>query len=206
MADDDSVKTCKVVLLGESGVGKTCIIARFINNTFEDNIMSTTGASYAGKTLTFDEYQGKSIKFEIWDTAGQEKYRSLNNIFIKDSRICIFVYDVSNPKSLEGLSYWVKSAKEILENKAIYGLVGNKIDLEQKINQEEGEKYAKDIDAFFLQCSAKNDKGNFEEFIIKLVNEFLRRSKLEGWEIYAKEDSVNVSAASFTKENKKKCC
>ena len=52
----------------------------------------------------------------------------------------------------------------------------------------------------------ENDKGNFEEFIIKLVNEFLRRSKLEGWEIYAKEDSVNVSAASFTKENKKKCC
>ena len=77
MAEDEATKTCKVVLLGESGVGKTCIIARFINNTFEDNIMSTTGASYAGKTMTFDEFQGKSIKFEIWDTAGQEKYRAL---------------------------------------------------------------------------------------------------------------------------------
>ena len=72
MGDDEGTKTCKVVLLGESGVGKTCIIARFINNVFEDNIMSTTGASYAGKTMTFDEFQGKSIKFEIWDTAGKK--------------------------------------------------------------------------------------------------------------------------------------
>ena len=65
MADDDVAKTCKVVLLGESGVGKTCIIARFINNTFEDNIISTTGASYAGKNMTFDEFHGKTIKFKF---------------------------------------------------------------------------------------------------------------------------------------------
>ena len=107
MAEEDTTKTCKVVLLGESGVGKTCIIARFINNTFEDNIMSTTGASYAGKTMTFDEFNGKSIKFEIWDTAGQEKYRALTKIFYKDAGVAILVYDITRKESFEEIQkYW----------------------------------------------------------------------------------------------------
>ena len=113
MADDDATKTCKVVLLGESGVGKTCIIARFINNTFEDNIMSTTGASYAGKTKTFDEFNGKSIKFEIWDTAGQEKYRALTKIFYKDAGVAILVYDITRKESFEEIqNYWHNQIKE----------------------------------------------------------------------------------------------
>ena len=108
--DDEQAQTCKVVLLGESGVGKTCIIARFINNTFEENLISTTGASYAGKTMTFDDYGGKSIKFEIWDTAGQEKYRSLTKIFYKDAKIIIFVYDITTEYSFNALKeYWYTS-------------------------------------------------------------------------------------------------
>ena len=111
--DDEGAQTCKVVLLGESGVGKTCIIARFINNTFEENLISTTGASYAGKTMTFDEYQGKSIKFEIWDTAGQEKYRSLTKIFYKDAAVAILVYDISRKESYEEMkNYWHNQIKE----------------------------------------------------------------------------------------------
>ena len=113
MSEDDSVKTCKVVLLGESGVGKTCIIARFINNVFEDNIMSTTGASYAGKTMVFDEYNGKSIKFEISDTAGQEKYRSLTKIFYKDAGVAILVYDITRKESFEEIrNYWYNQIKD----------------------------------------------------------------------------------------------
>ena len=111
--DDDGAQTSKVVLLGESGVGKTCIIARFINNTFEENLISTTGASYAGKTMTFDEYQGKSIKFEIWDTAGQEKYRSLTKIFYKDAGVAILVYDITRKESFEEIKkYWYNKIKE----------------------------------------------------------------------------------------------
>ena len=114
MADDDEgAQTCKVVLLGESGVGKTCIIARFINNTFEENLISTTGASYAGKTMTFDEFGGKSIKFEIWDTAGQEKYRSLTKIFYKDAGAAILVYDITRKESFEEIQkYWINQIKE----------------------------------------------------------------------------------------------
>ena len=113
MADDDVAKTCKVVLLGESGVGKTCIIARFINNTFEDNIISTTGSSYAGKNMTFDEFNGKTIKFEIWDTAGQEKYRALTKIFYKDAGVAILVYDITRKESFEEIkNYWYNQIKE----------------------------------------------------------------------------------------------
>ena len=111
--EDDEAQTCKVVLLGESGVGKTCIIARFINNTFEENLISTTGASYAGKTMTFDEYGGKSIKFEIWDTAGQEKYRSLTKIFYKDAGAAILVYDITRKESYEEIQkYWFNQIKD----------------------------------------------------------------------------------------------
>ena len=111
--DDDTAQTCKVVLLGESGVGKTCIIARFINNTFEENLISTTGASYAGKTMTFDEYDGKSIRFEIWDTAGQEKYRSLTKIFYKDAGAAILVYDITRKESYEEIQkYWFNQIKD----------------------------------------------------------------------------------------------
>ena len=111
--EDDDAQTCKVVLLGESGVGKTCIIARFINNTFEENLISTTGASYAGKTMTFDEYDGKSIKFEIWDTAGQEKYRSLTKIFYKDAGAAILVYDITRKESYEEIQkYWFNQIKD----------------------------------------------------------------------------------------------
>jgi small GTP-binding protein len=110
---EDNAKTCKVVLLGESGVGKTCIIARFINNTFEDNIMSTTGASYAGKTMSFDELNGQSIKFEIWDTAGQEKYRALTKIFYKDAGVAILVYDITRKDSFDEIkNYWYNQIKD----------------------------------------------------------------------------------------------
>ena len=111
--DDYNATSVKAVLLGESGVGKTCIISRYTNNTFEDNIMSTTGASYAGKTMAFDEFQGKSIKFEIWDTAGQEKYRALTKIFYKDAGVAILVYDITRKESFDEIkNYWYNQIKE----------------------------------------------------------------------------------------------
>ena len=111
--DDEGSIPCKVILLGEAGVGKTGLIARFINNSFEDNITSTTGASYYGKTMTFDEYDGKSIKFEIWDTAGQEKYRSLTKTFYKDAKVAILVYDITRKESFEELQkYWIEQIRQ----------------------------------------------------------------------------------------------
>ena len=104
---------CKVVLLGEAGVGKTCIIGRFINSRFDDDIKSTTVASYTGKTMTFHECKGRSIKFEVWDTVGQEKYRALTKIFYKEAKVTILVYDITKKKSFEELkNYWYLQVKE----------------------------------------------------------------------------------------------
>ena len=120
MEDDDDydgegedAKACKVVLLGEAGVGKTSIISRFINDVFEEGLETTTGASYAGKNMIFKDYQNQVVKFEIWDTAGQEKYRSLTQIFYKDASIAILVYDITNEESFEEIEkYWYQQLKE----------------------------------------------------------------------------------------------
>ena len=110
---EEEGRNCKVVLLGESGVGKTSIISRFINDTFEDGLVTTTGASYAGKDLVFKDYNNQIVRFEIWDTAGQEKYRSLTQIFYKDASIAILVYDITNEESFEEVkNYWYEQIKE----------------------------------------------------------------------------------------------
>ena len=111
--DGEDGRNCKVVLLGESGVGKTSIISRFINDTFEEGLVTTTGASYAGKDMAFKDYNNQVVRFEIWDTAGQEKYRSLTQIFYKDSQIAILVYDITNEESFDEIEkYWYQQLKE----------------------------------------------------------------------------------------------
>ena len=106
-------KQCKVVLLGESGVGKTSIISRFIDDVFEEGLETTTGASYAGKNMVFKDYQNQVVNFEIWDTAGQEKYRALTQIFYKDASIAILVYDITNEESFEEIkNYWYDQVKD----------------------------------------------------------------------------------------------
>ena len=102
---------CKVVLIGESGVGKTSIINRYISNTFSATLTATPGASFTTKTIYLKEYD-QSIKFEIWDTAGQEKYRSLAKVFYKNAAVCILVYDITRKSSFDELkSYWVNEIK-----------------------------------------------------------------------------------------------
>ena len=104
-------EACKVILVGESGIGKTCIIVRFVNNTFYDGAPSTTGANYATQNLEYKEYN-KTIKYDIWDTAGQEKYRGLAKIFYKDAAIAILVYDITNKNSfIEIRDYWYNELK-----------------------------------------------------------------------------------------------
>ena len=116
MDDEDNegedAKTIKVVILGESGVGKTSIISRFINDTFEEELVTTTGASYVSKSMKFSD-KNQVLNFEIWDTAGQEKYRCLTQIFYKDASIAILVYDITNKDSFDELqNYWYEQIKE----------------------------------------------------------------------------------------------
>jgi small GTP-binding protein len=106
--EEEDYLTCKVVLIGESGVGKTSIIQRYINNTFTPGIPTTGGANFTTKTMKFEE-ENQKIKFEIWDTAGQEKFRSLAKVFYKNAAVCILVYDITRKESFEELeNFWVE--------------------------------------------------------------------------------------------------
>ena len=159
---EEGAACCKVVLLGESGVGKTCIITRYINNTFDDNGMSTTGASYVGKSMSFDEYGGKSIKFDIWDTAGQEKYRALTKIFYKDASIAILVYDITRKESFDELkNYWYNQIKDYAPKNTIVAIAANKSDLFEKeqVPESEARAFAKEIGAIFRLTSAYTAAG-----------------------------------------------
>ena len=110
---DECKKTYKVVLLGCSGVGKTEIILRFVKNIYIDNVMGTTGGFVDFREMNFDEFQGKSIKFEIWDTPGAEKYHATTKIFYKDVDAVILVYDLTLKFSFEEIKeYWYPQIKE----------------------------------------------------------------------------------------------
>ena len=111
---NNTIKIYKVCLIGQSGVGKTCIINRFVNDEFREDEPPSISASYSEKFIKFDEdeYEGKIIKFHIWDTAGQEKYRSIGKIFYKDANAAILVYDITNKKSFDEIKkYWYEEIK-----------------------------------------------------------------------------------------------
>ncbi len=111
-ADESDLKSFKIVLIGETAVGKTCISNYFMNETFNIDEASTSTPSFASKTIKFQEFDC-SIKFVIWDTVGQEKFRSLAKIFYKSSNAAILVYDITNRKSFEEIkNYWYKQLKE----------------------------------------------------------------------------------------------
>ena len=172
MDDDDNdgedVRNCKVVLLGESGVGKTSIISRFINDTFEEGLVTTTGASYAGKDMVFKDYQNQVIRFEIWDTAGQEKYRALAQIFYKDAAIAILVYDITSEESFQEIQkYWYTQLKESASKDIVIGLAANKCDLidDEKVSEERAREFAKEIGAVFKLTSACKSIGIEELFV-----------------------------------------
>ena len=112
MTEEEGALPCKVVLIGESGVGKTSIITRYTRNQFKSQLMATSGANFVTKNVIMED-ENQSIKFEIWDTAGQEKFRALAKVFYKNAAVCILVYDITRKSSFDALkNFWFKEIKE----------------------------------------------------------------------------------------------
>ena len=175
---DQKIPQCKVVLLGDSGVGKTCIISRYISNSFDANSASTNGASYASKKVDYP-YLKKSLVLDIWDTAGQEKYKSLTKFFYKDAAMVILVYDITRRESFDNLkNYWYKEIQEYGEKDIILGIAGNKSDLydNEEVSEKEAREFAKSIDAIFGLISAKNDSG-IDKLFEDIGNKYLESKK-----------------------------
>lgn len=158
---DETIEVCKVVLLGESGVGKTSIIAQYINNEFTSNKQSTIGASYSTKSITLSDIQ-REVKFEIWDTAGQEKYKALTPMFYKDASAAVFVYDITREDSFNALkNYWIDQVQKNGPTDMVFSITANKSDLyeEEKVEQKKGIELAESINGIFKLTSAKNKVG-----------------------------------------------
>ena len=122
----NSPKLIKIILLGESGVGKTNLINILVGKPFEENSFSSLSSSYSKGNF---KYEGKDYPYVLWDTTGQESYRSLNKIFMKNSKIVIFVYSIDNMDSFKELGYWIDSAKNEVDQDCIMAIAGNKSDL-----------------------------------------------------------------------------
>ena len=191
----------KVILLGDCGVGKTNIISRYINDEFKDSTLSTRGANYVMKSVNID---GKNYQLNIWDTAGQETYRSVTKMFIQDSQILILCYSITQHKTFENLDYWYKFAIDILGRNIILGIAGNKSDLYEieKVKDSEGQKYAKDHNAIFKLVSAKEDKKSIDLLFEELLRKYIQ--KMSDKKI---NDTTSVKINENTnKKNRKKFC
>ena len=157
----DNSEKIKVVLIGESGTGKTSIIQRYAYKLFDSNCISSISSQFINQTITIEEIN-KTLQFEIWDTAGQEKYRSMAKLFYKDAKIILFVYDITSRKSFDGLkNYWISQVKQESDPNSLLGLVANKYDLYniQQVSKEEGIQLANEIGAIFQYTSAKSGEG-----------------------------------------------
>ena len=198
--DEDRNNAIKVILVGDSGTGKTNLITITAGYEFNSNSLSTTSCSYVQKIFERDD---KEYKVNLWDTIGQEKYRSLTKIFLKDSKIVIFVYDITNRESFESLKFWKQIIDDILGNTPIFGVVGNKNDLyyDEKVKEEEGEEYANSIGAKYLLTSAKNDPKGFVQFIEQLLDDYLYNNGMNDSE---RIDSIMINRIPKKKGNN--CC
>ncbi len=219
-----SVEQVKVVLLGESGVGKTSIIAQFTSGKFDPDCVTSLSAQFISKTIEFENLQ-KAIKFDIWDTAGQEKYRALAKIFYKDAKVIILVYDITDQRSFDEVkSYWYEMVKSNGDQDAMIAIVANKNDLYDtaQVSEQDAKEFARSIGAIFQSTSAKSDSGIttlFDNIGQKYFNpdfdctaadekvqEEYKKKKQEEKQKRKEPKGVKLSSEPTKTEKKKKCC
>ena len=173
MSDDENENEnqneIKAILLGNAGVGKTNLINRAIGLKFDENYNSTSSGVFRTKKI---EIGNKSYTVNLWDTAGQEIYKSITKIFVKRSKIVIFVYDITDKKSFDDLEGWIKMCKDLLDNDYICGIAGNKMDLYsiEQVTENEARKFAENQKMKFQLVSAKENPESFDTFLKELID------------------------------------
>ncbi|CAD8162194.1 unnamed protein product [Paramecium pentaurelia] len=159
----------KILLIGNSAVGKSSLLLRFADNVFNESFLPTIGVDF--KIRTFD-LNGKTVKLQIWDTAGQERFKTITNSYYKGAHGIILVYDVTDKQSFKDVENWLAEVEKYANENVVRVLVGNKVDLESKreVTQEEGKELADSLNIRFIETSAKNS-SNVEKAFITLANE-----------------------------------
>jgi len=213
MLDDENYDLIfKIVLIGDSGVGKTNILSRYINNEFSLATQSTVGVEFGSKII---KKNGKVIKLQIWDTAGQERYKSITSAYYKGSKGAFVVYDISRKTTYDNIDKWIGELKTNGSEDVLIMLVGNKSDLEEKreVITEEVEKKAQEQKLAFCETSALNGK-NVEYAFENLINEILKKvekDKINEAKQLSESKAITLETTDKNQnerdsKKKKKCC
>ena len=189
------IQDIKVILLGDSGVGKTSLINVITGNEFSEETTCTISTTYVAKNYKINSNE---YKVNLWDTAGQEKYRQITKLFYKGSDIVIFVYDIASKESFKNLKMWIQEVKDIIDTKYTYALLGNKKDLyiNEQVKESEAKKLALEFHMKHKLVSAKTDPKSFDDFLQELIKDS---------ENILKEKNKNVSLEKNNKKEKNKC-
>ena len=212
--DPKIIYNIKIILLGESGVDKTQLINVFLGNGYNDSQMISGNPCQSFQEITIND---KFLNVALWDTMGQEKYRSLTKNFINESNIVIFVYDISRKDTILELDYWYNILREELnDEEVIFGVVANKMDLfdDNSIQKEEGVEYSNKIGASFFETSAKLESQYKEEAEKKVFKKWiydLLQKLVSNENIMSKIEEFTQNDESFHIEEPKKkkifkCC
>ena len=201
MAEEEYDFIFKVLLLGNSDVGKSSMLLRFVDSVWNDAFTPTIGVDFKVKTL---EINNKRVKMQIWDTAGQERFRTVVSTYFRGAHGILLLYDVKNQKSFFNMKKWLTHIKEEAPKKVRIVIAANKIDIEpekREVSEEEGESFAESFNLKFFECSAK-EGINIDEAFQGLIEEIN-----EHYEHYKKIDSQGKKLTDVDNTNsKKKCC
>ena len=195
----------KIMILGESKIGKTCFITRYTNNNFSGAYLTTVGIDFQSKIITLNN---KTIKLQLWDTAGQERFRNITKNYYQTSHGFIVAYDISENESFKYVKHWLNDINNNAPKNVKVILIGTKCDLERKISKEEGEKIALENNIKFFETSAKdniNVKETFESLTLDILKYMEDEEKIED-----NRNSIVIERESAKDKNKekkkKKCC
>ena len=201
----------KLIVIGDENVGKTSIINRFKSNQFTGEYEPTVGLDFQSMSLYIDD---QNVTLLLYDTAGQEKYRSLIPLYTKDAHIILLIYDISNYNSFTNVEKWYDSLSNVNKEEAIFFLVGNKVDLveERKVKEEEGKTFAEEHSFIFQEISALTGDGIQELFMNKLLTQ-IRTHLLNKDKFNQEQEEENLrlklqgsSEKILRNQKSKKCC